>query len=196
VLQKSTDHTLDSTGIKHILVTTEDTRIATRISELDLEIDDPHELDQRTQIIHNLRLNLLNGQQCVRDFFLCLNENFLSWPDVFLGFGFKITHSTKCCSCNQVNQSETTQMFIEFQVPPDGSNLNDYIEDYFNTSSRVGRFCENGCQEFSPSEKRSTISLAAETNFIIVVLTRAIETLDGFQLNRDRVTATNDVFIR
>ena len=90
-LQKSRDYSLDSTGLKHILVTTEDTRIATRISELALEVDDPYELDQRTENVKSLRLNLLSGQQCVRDFFLCLNENFLSWPDVFLSFGFKIT---------------------------------------------------------------------------------------------------------
>ena len=87
-------------------------------------------------------------------------------------------------------------MFIELQVPPDSSNLNDYIEDYFNTSSMVGAFCENVCQQLVPSEKRSMMTLAAETDFITVVLTRAIETLDGFQLNRNRIRATNDVFIR
>ena len=87
-------------------------------------------------------------------------------------------------------------MFIELQVPPDSSNLNEYIEDHFNTSSRVGRFCESGCQRFGQAEKRSTMTLAEETNFIIVVLTRAMEILDGFQLNSDKVTATKDVFIR
>jgi hypothetical protein len=195
-LQNNRDHSLDSTGIKHILVTTEDTRIATRISEMVLEVDGPYELEHRTQKNENMRLNLLNGQQCVRDFFLCLNENFVSWPDLFLRFGFKITHSTKCCTCSQVNQSETTQMYLELQVPPDCSNLNEYIENYLNSSSAVGAYCENQCKKLVQSEKRSTLTTAGETEFIIVILTRAIETLDGFQLNRNRIKATDDVFIR
>jgi DNA-binding transcriptional regulator of glucitol operon len=87
-------------------------------------------------------------------------------------------------------------MHIELQVPPDNSNLSDCIEDYFNTSALVGRFCENGCQSFVQSEKRSRVSRNAETEFLVFILTRAIETMDGFQLNKSKVTATNDVFIR
>ena len=164
--------------------------------ELALEFDDPIELEYRSQNIQNLRLNLISGQQCVRDFFLCLNENFLSWPDLFSSFGFNITHSTECCSCNFVNQSETTQMYLELPVPPNDSNLNEYIEDYFNGSSSVRFFCENGCNNVVQSKKISTLTRAAETEFIVVILRRAVETLDGFQLNRNRTIPTNDVLIR
>ena len=62
---------LDSTNVKLILVTSEDTRIATRLSELATEIDDPLQLELRTDDIQCLRLDLISGQQCVRDFFLC-----------------------------------------------------------------------------------------------------------------------------
>ena len=177
-------------------MTTEDTRVATRISELAFEVDNPFELEHRTQNIQDLRLNLNHGQQCVRDFFLCLNENLLSWPDVFFSFAFKITHSTKCCVCNCINESETNQIYIELQVPPDGSNLNDHIEDYLNTSSLVGAFCKIGCKDFVQSEKRSTLTLAAETEFFTVILTRAVETLDGFHINQNNIIPTNDVLIR
>ena len=88
------------------------------------------------------------------------------------------------------------QMHVELQVPTDNSNLNDCIEDYFNTSSLVGSFCENGCQSFVQAEKRSRVSRAADTEFLIVVLTRAIQTMDGFQLNKNKVNPTMDVFIR
>ena len=195
-LPKNQNFPLDATIVKQILVTTEDTRVATRISELASEIDNPYELEHRTQNLEDLRLDLISGQQCVRDFFLCLNENFLSWPDVYSTFGFKITHSTSCCSCNNVNQSETTQMYIELQVPPDNSNLNDHIEDYLNTSSQVAVYCENGCQSLVQAEKRSTLTRTSETEFLIVILTRAVETMDGFHLNKNKVTPTNDVFIR
>ena len=194
--QSEQDTSLDSTDVKFILVTSEDTRIATRMSELANEIDDPVLLEHRTEDIQSLRLNLISGQQCVRDFFLCLNENFLSWPDVYFCFRFGMTHSTRCCSCGHVNQSETNQMFVEFQVPPDNSNLNEYVEEYLNSSSLVGVYCENNCRQLCQAEKRSKVTRNAETEFLIVILTRAVETLDGYQLNRNRTTVTNDILIR
>ena len=187
---------LDSTFVKHIIVTAEDTRIATRISEVEREIRDPFELENRIGNIRSLRLDMLSGQQCVRDFFLCITENVLNWPDVFSFFGFKITHSSQCCNCNFDNQHEITQMYVELQVPPDGSSLNDYVEEYFNSCSLVGAFCENGCKQFAQSEKRSSLTKADETKFLTIILTRAVETLDGFQLNRSNIIPTNDIWIR
>ena len=160
-----------------------------------MDITDQSQLEQRTRGIESLRLNLYTGQQCVRDFFLCLNENLLNWPDVFSTFGFKITHSTKCCSCNHINQSETTQMYLEIPVPPDNSNLNEYVEEFLNTGELVGLRCENGCQSFVQAERRSTLTASAETEFLVVVLTRAVETLDGFKLVKNTTLPTNDVFI-
>ena len=144
---------LDPTTIKNIVVTAEDTRIATRLSELTAESDDQDQLATQSRAIENLRLNLISGQQCVRDFFLCLEENLLNWPDVYSCFGFKLTHSTKCCSCSHGNQSQTTQMYVEIQVPHDNSNLNDKVEEYLNTSSLVGLYCENFCEKFVQVEK-------------------------------------------
>ena len=66
---------LDPTNVKDIIVTCEDTRIATRLSELQLEIFDPEELERKSQLVRGFRLNLRNGQQCVRDFFVAVNEN-------------------------------------------------------------------------------------------------------------------------
>ena len=196
-LQSSdSNSSLNSTNVKLILVSSEDIRIATRLSELPMQINDSTLLEKRTQDVENLRLNLLTGQQCVRDFFLCLNENLMNWPDVFSSFGFKITHSTKCCSCKKMNQSVTTQMFVELEVPPDGSSLNEYVEEYFNASSPVDLFCENGCEKFVQAEKRSNLTRTAETDFLIVILTRAIETMDGYQLNLSEITCTKDVYIR
>lgn len=187
---------IDSTNIKLILVTAEDTRIATRISELATEIYDPFQLEIRTQDVESMRLNLIAGQQCVRNFFLCLNENFVSWPDVYFLLVFKTTHSTSCSSCQHINQSETSQMYVELQVPLDNSNLNDLVEEYFNTSSSVGVFCENGCQSMVEAKKSSKVTRTAETEFITIILTRAIETLNGFQLNKNKVIPTNDILIR
>ena len=196
-LQHSDQHkSLDPTHIKDIIVTAEDTRIATRISELTMEIDDHIEHENRSRAIQNLRLDLRGGQQCVRDFFICMNENVINWPDVYSCFGFNITHSTTCVSCKHVNQSQTTQMYLEIPVPPDESSLNDYVEEYFNTSSLVGLNCENVCQSFVQVEKSSKLTQSAETEFFTVILTRAIETTDGFELVKNRTMATDDVYVR
>ena len=149
---------LNSTNVKEILVDAEDLRIATRISELAMEVHDPKELIARTANVESLRLNLISGQQCVRDFFVCLEENVVNWPDVYSSFGFKITHFSECLACHHVHQFETNQMYIELSVPEDGSNLNECVEEYLCTSSLLGYNCEDGCQKFNQFERRSTIS--------------------------------------
>ena len=150
----------------------------------------------RTAHIECLRLNLMSGQQCVRDFFLCLNQNLLSWPDVYSSFGFKITHSSECLACHHYHQFDTEQMYIELDVPEDGSNLNNHVEDYLCTSSLMGFNCENGCKKFNQFERRSTVTKIEQTEYIIILLSRAVETLDGYQINTNKVIATNDIFIR
>ena len=172
------DTFLNPTTIKNIIVTSEDTRIATRLSELTSEIGDQIELENRTRAIESLRLNLISGQQCVRDFFLCLHENFLSWPDIFLTFSYKITHSTTCCGCKQIYQSETSQMYVELPVPPHNSCLNDYVEEHFNASTLVDKYCEERCKKFVQAEKRSRLSLASETEFMIVILTKSSRNIE------------------
>ena len=155
---------LDSTNAKYILVTTEDMRIATRLSELEDEIDNPVQLQHRIQNIQDLRLDFLSGQQCVRDFFICLKENVLNWPDVFSWFGFNITHSTECIGCNSIHRFETIQTYIELEVPPNGQSLHHSIEEYFNTSELRGSFCEADCQKFTEVEKRSTLLKSVNPN--------------------------------
>ena len=186
---------LDPGMVKTIIVSAEDTRIATRLSELSSEIDDQELLERRTRAVKNLWLNLISGQQCVRDFFLCLQENILSWPDVCAPLSFDITHSTTCLSCNHVHQFQTNQMYVEIPVPPNHTNLNDYIEEHLNTSSLFGKFCD-GCKQFSEAEKSSKITLANETEYLMIILSRALETLDGFKFIDNEINVTNEVFIR
>ena len=88
------------------------------------------------------------------------------------------------------------QMYVELQVPQDNSNLKDSIEEYFNMSSMIGKFCETDCQTFVQSQKRSTISSIAETEFLIVILTRAIETMGGFEFNGKQAVSTDNVILR
>ena len=150
---------LEPIVVKNIIVATEDTRIAERISQLENEIqDDPTSLQNQIRNVHDLRYNLISGQQCVRDFFLCLQENVLSWPDVCSPFIFRLTHSTQCCSCEQTHRTETTELFLEIDVPPANSNLSTYVSEYLNISSLIGKKCTNEQNKFVQAEKRVRIT--------------------------------------
>ena len=184
---------LDPENVKNILVNTEDLRITVKISELEAEIDDPFERQHQIESVQ--RLDLYRGQQCVRDFFICLQENLVSWPDVTSTFMFTLTHSTECLKCNHVNRSETFQLYVELPVPPNHVKLNDHVEEFFNTSELVGMNCDN-CQSFVQKEKSSKLTQAADSEFLIIILTRAIETIAGCKLIVAKTDATNDIFIR
>ena len=95
-----------------------------------------------------------------------------------------------------LNQSETERMFIELDLPPDGSNVGAYIEDYLNISSLKCIFCEDACQKLCQKEQRSRITNSIETEFLTIMLTRAVETLDGKTFLKNKIVSTNDVYIR
>ena len=130
-------------------------------------------------------------------FYLCLNENIMAWPDVAAIFSFSITHSSKCVSCGYVaNTMQTTQMIIEMEVPPDGTDLKMQVENYLNEGETQPYFCEEGCRQRSQQIRRMAISSVDELEFLTVILTRALDTQDGYQFVRNRITATSDINIR
>ena len=81
-------------------------------------------------------------------------------------------------------------MFIEIPVPGSGTNLNTAIEEFLNQSELVEKKCEDGCRMDVLAEKRSQLVCGLSTQFLIVVLTRAVTTLDN------KIKATDEVFIR
>ena len=130
------------------------------------------------------------------DFFICLRENNINWPDVCSPFTFRLTHSTQCCACEHINSSETTEMYVDMPVPPENSSLSEYVSNYLCTSHLVGMKCEDGCQQFVQAEKSARISQVNDAELIIIILTRGVTTLDGFKIVDSAVTATDDLFIR
>ena len=195
-LQSNQNESLNPLNVKDILVSSEDMRIATRLSELTSEITDQIELEDQTRNIQNMRLDLRRGQQCVRDFFICLNENLLSWPDVYSTFSFKLTHSTECLSCKHINHHETNQSYFEIPVPPNNADLNDHVEDFLNEESLVGVFCDDGCKNLAQKIKRTRLNCSNQAGFILVVLTRGLDGEEGFQLVENKTISINDIFIR
>ena len=186
---------LDPTGVKNIIVTCEDTRIALRLSELQAEIFHPDDLERQSRLVESFRLDLSKGQQCVRDFFVALNQNLVNWPDVYNLFSFEIVTSTTCQRCKNLSQSETLQIYEEMQVPVDQSNSKFHIEEFFNGSTTVESNCRR-CKEVGPGERRTRLKSCRESKFIILIFSRAIQAEHGYQLVQNNVTSTDPVLIR
>ena len=153
-------------------------------------------MNARIVAVEKLRLNLLDGQQCIRHLFICLNENVLNWPDVFSHFGFNITTSTSCDGCGTVNSHDTLQSYVEFEVPSENGDLSECLGYQYNTSELIGQICKSSCNKMVQVEKRMRLSSVKETDFITVILTRTMETEDGYKFNTNKIESTNDLFIR
>ena len=119
------------------------------------------EIERQLKNVDNLHLNLRSGQQCVRDFFLCLKENLENWFDVYQLFSFNMINSTKCISCGKTNESEQNQLYVEIDVPAQDSRLNEFVEESLNGFYKVDYDCKEGCQmkhgaenQLSPAKKQ------------------------------------------
>ena len=162
----------DPTPVKNIIVLAEDTRIALRKSELENLGLQNDEVERR---LENIYLDLKNGQQCVRDFFLCIKENLENWLDVYQPFSLNMVNTIKCIGCGRTNQIERNILNLEIDVPPNGSRLNSYVEEMLNGFIRVGYKCEDGCNMRRGAEKRMMIKSCQETEFIIIILRRVVQ---------------------
>ena len=141
-------------------------------------------------------LDLNKGQQCMRDFFICLNENFEQWPDLYTKISFCLNHSITCSVCGEKSEYKTDQSYIEMDVPPDGSNMKYFIEDTFNGFTSVEAMCTGSCNQSRIKQKRTELVPSILSNFIIVILSRGQITVNGYQFVGNRVTVTDDVNVR
>ena len=191
-----TSKSIDPTTIKNIIVYAEDVRTAMRKSEVTSQNLEKHELERQLKSIDDLHLNLSTGQQCVRDFFLCLQENLENWIDVYQLFCLNMVYSTTCCSCGKISESEVNQLYVEMDVPPNGSKLNEHVENTLNGYLEVEYDCHDGCNVKSGAENRSMIKSCQDTNFILVILRRVIQGEAGPELLQNSITATDNICIR
>ena len=120
----------------------------------------------------------------------------MNWPDVYSTFSFTLTHSTECQSCKHRNVSETTQLYIEIPVPPSNSDLKDYVEHFLSEQSEFGYQCQEGCNDLTKKTKQTSITNSEDAKFITIILTRGVETLDGFHLVNNKIKSTDNVNIR
>jgi hypothetical protein len=86
------------------------------------------------------------NQQCVRDFLIALTMNHVHWSDLFMVFCFQMVEETICGNqaCKHTNTTEQDpRMYLELEVPPDGSQLNHFVEEALSQSYPVENYhCE------------------------------------------------------
>ena len=193
-IQKQT--LINPSTVKEILVEAENLRITLRRSEIMETYKNKQDLNRQLENLNSLHLNLITGQQCVRDFFVCLKENLENWPDVFEIFLFTTKNTTTCLKCGHENSSEQTQIYLEMDVPPDGSKLSDFVEKNMTESLVVQYHCQDGCNAYYQAETRTQIKSVNETKFIIVLLRRSVMTERGPEIIKNKILATHDLKIR
>ena len=80
------------------------------------------------------------------------------------------------------------------EVPPDGTNLSQHVEFYFNESSIVDYYCEE-CEVHSQAEKKLMLKSVNETNFIIIILRRSVLGADGNLIVANKINAVLDIHL-
>ena len=185
---------IDPRNIKDIIAFAEDTRIALRKSEIMSKITEKSEQERQLRRVDQVHLNIRTGQQCVRDFFTCLNENIHHWIDVYEFIAFHTVDTTMCLECNYENEQIQRQMYLEMEVPPHGSSLGRFVEEQLNGSYHVDYKCEV-CNKFTKAEKRWILNSIEETKYIIIILRRAVQEDGENVIVRNQIVAVKDITI-
>ena len=195
-IQNLKKQSYDPTPVKNILVSAEDTRIAVRESEIMHIGLEKHEVERQIRNLHELYLNLKNGQQCVRDFFVCLRENLETWYDVYDFFSMNMINSTTCIKCGKASELETNHLYIEIDVPPIDMTLNQYVEEIMNGFIKVDYNCKDGCKMAEGAENRMVMKSCQETELFIVILRRVIQDIEGVKIVNRSTETTHRINIR
>ena len=80
-------------------------------------------------------------------------------------------------------------------VPPDNSNLNESVEEFFNIAELVGMNC-GSCKKYVQAEKHTKLTQGSASEFILVILTRGYGTEENYHFVKNRTRPLNNVFIR
>ena len=170
------NQSLDPAVIRQLLSEADESRIESEVAEYTQEYaHDPRELRRRLRDLNALRLNLGVGQQCVRDFFLCMRENRLNWLDVYTFLNHNVVDSVLCTHCRRQSVGVTReQLYTEIDCPTDGSSLSTTVQQNFHTGEQIEYNCQEGCRTQSLSMKRTALQDVRNTNFLIIILRRTL----------------------
>ena len=131
---------------------------------------------QAEHTISNLRLHV--GQQDAKDFFVCLKQNQIHWPDVFNTFKVKMKTISECRSCRNTSSQANSDdfMFLEFSCPDSGTEMSTYLTEKMEHPEVITEWRdEEGCGQRSGALLYNKIENIGEAKFIIVMLRRLVD---------------------
>ena len=82
------------------------------------------------------------------------------------------------------------------EVPRDGTDLKEQVENYLNGGIERIFNCEEGCKKLSQKTMRMTVNNVLETEYLTIVLSRGVETMDGYEFSPNRNNASKNISIR
>ena len=138
------------------------------------------------------------GQQDAKDFFVCLKQNQIYWPDVFNLFKIRMRSISECRNCGhrstQANSNDF--MFLEYSCPDSGTKMSTYMIEKMEQPESIPDWRdEEGCGLRSTAMHYSKIENIDETEFIIVVLRRLVDFGNGPMILRNNVLVDHEVWL-
>ena len=107
---------------------------------------------------------------------------------------FNTVDITMCHLCKYENAQTQRQMYLEMEVPPNGSSLGQFVEEQLNGSYHVDYKCEV-CNLNSKAEKRWILNSIEETNYITIILRRTVQEDGENVILRNQINAVEDIRI-
>ena len=101
-----------------------------------------------------------------------------------------------CLNCRKNNSSEQNQLYLEIDVPPNGSNLNEYVEIALNEPIKVEYNCQEGCKVKSEAENRTMIKSCQNVEYFIVLLRRVVHSETGPMVIENNVNSVANICLR
>ena len=81
-------------------------------------------------------------------------------------------------------------------MPPDGSELSDYVEEMINESSIVQYHCQDGCQANFQAETQTMLKSVNQAKFITIILRRSMMTENGAEIVENRIGSIKNISLR
>ena len=134
------------------------------------------------------------GQQDAKEFFMCLDENQLVWPDLFEFLKICTISETECTSCGNVSRQENCyniSCFIRLDCPRENTTLKTYIEEKMNGFElRENWRDESGCNSVTTGRNKTKITDMSCTNYVVFIVERLID-IDNHLLIMDTKIRSN-----
>ena len=151
-------------------------------------ISKENERVQAQQLISNLRLHA--GQQDAIDFFVCLKQNQIHWPDVFNTFKVRMKSIAECRSCRHTSSQANSEdfMFLEFSCPDSGMTMSTYLTEKMENPEVISEWRdEEGCGQRRGALLFNKIESIDNADFLIIMLRRLVDNGNGPTIIRNSV---------